>query len=60
MPELPAARLNRFLAEYGLPEYDAEVLTADKALADYFEATVKLFPHPKKVSNYIMGDVPER
>ncbi|MGO9620426.1 MAG: Asp-tRNA(Asn)/Glu-tRNA(Gln) amidotransferase subunit GatB [Desulfobaccales bacterium] len=57
LPELPAARLNRFLAEYGLPEYDAEVLTGDKALADFFEATVKLFPHPKKVSNYVMGDV---
>jgi aspartyl-tRNA(Asn)/glutamyl-tRNA(Gln) amidotransferase subunit B len=57
LPELPAARLNRFLAEYGLPEYDAEVLTGDKALSDYFEATVKLFPHPKKVSNYVMGDV---
>ncbi len=57
LPELPAARLNRFLAEYGLPEYDAEVLTGDKALADFFEATVKLFPQPKKVSNYVMGDV---
>ena len=42
--ELPQARLQRFQAEYGLPEYDAEVLTCDKALADYFEATVKEFP----------------
>ncbi len=42
--ELPKARLQRFQAEYGLPEYDAEVLTSDKALADYFEATVKDFP----------------
>ena len=41
LPELPAARLARFVTEYGLPEYDAEVLTSDKALADYFEATVK-------------------
>ena len=57
LAELPKARLQRFQAEYGLPEYDAEVLTSDKALADYFEATAKLFPHPKKVSNYIMGDV---
>ncbi len=57
LPELPAARRQRFQADYGLPEYDAEVLTSDKALADFFEATAKLFPHPKKVSNYVMGDV---
>ncbi len=57
LPELPKARLNRFLAQYGLPEGDAKVLTSDKALADYFEATAKLFPHPKKVSNFVMGDV---
>ncbi|MCX5890675.1 MAG: Asp-tRNA(Asn)/Glu-tRNA(Gln) amidotransferase subunit GatB [Deltaproteobacteria bacterium] len=55
--ELPKARLKRFQAEYGLPEYDAEVLTSDKALADYFEATVKLFPQPKQVSNWIMGEL---
>jgi len=54
--ELPQARLQRFQTEYGLPEYDAEVLTSDKALADYFEATVKEFPHPKQVSNWIMGE----
>jgi len=54
--ELPAARLVRFQEEYGLPEYDAEVLTSDKALADYFEAVVKEFPHPKKVSNWIMSE----
>ena len=55
--ELPKARLQRFQAEYGLPEYDAEVLTSDKALADYFEATVKEFPQPKQVSNWIMGEL---
>ena len=48
LPELPEARLQRFQAEYGLPEYDAEVLTVEKALADYFEATVKVFPHPNR------------
>ena len=46
----------RFQAEYGLPEYDAEVLTSDKALADYFEAVVKEFPQPKQVSNWIMAE----
>ena len=55
--ELPAARLARFQQEYGLPEYDAEVLTSDKALADYFEAAVKLFPQPKQLSNWIMSEL---
>jgi aspartyl-tRNA(Asn)/glutamyl-tRNA(Gln) amidotransferase subunit B len=57
LPELPAARLARFQAEYDLPEYDAEVLTSDKALADYFEAVVKEFPQAKQVSNWIMSEV---
>jgi aspartyl-tRNA(Asn)/glutamyl-tRNA(Gln) amidotransferase subunit B len=41
LPELPEAMRKRFMVEYGLPEYDAGVLTADKALAEFFEATVK-------------------
>jgi aspartyl-tRNA(Asn)/glutamyl-tRNA(Gln) amidotransferase subunit B len=57
LPELPAARLSRFQAEYDLPEYDAEVLTSDKALADYFEAVVQEFPRPKQVSNWIMVEL---
>jgi aspartyl-tRNA(Asn)/glutamyl-tRNA(Gln) amidotransferase subunit B len=57
LPELPAAREARFVTEYGLPPYDAEVLTADKALADYFEATVRDCPHPKQVSNWIMVEL---
>ncbi len=57
LPELPTARLNRFQAEYNLPEYDAEVLTSDKALADYFEAAVKEFPRPKQLSNWIMVEL---
>jgi aspartyl-tRNA(Asn)/glutamyl-tRNA(Gln) amidotransferase subunit B len=56
LPELPAARLARFQTEYGLPEYDAEVLTSDKDLADYFETTVQEFPRPKQVSNWIMSE----
>jgi aspartyl-tRNA(Asn)/glutamyl-tRNA(Gln) amidotransferase subunit B len=55
--ELPKARLKRFQEEYGLPEYDAEVLTSEKALADYFEAAVQEFPQPKQVSNWIMGEL---
>ena len=57
LPELPAARAARFQTEYGLPDYDAEVLTGDKALADYFEATVLKFAQPKQVSNWIMSEL---
>jgi aspartyl-tRNA(Asn)/glutamyl-tRNA(Gln) amidotransferase subunit B len=56
LPELPTARADRFQQEYGLPAYDAEVLTSEKDLADYFEKTVQEFPHPKKVSNWIMSE----
>jgi len=58
LPELPRARRNRFQTEYGLPEYDAEVLTSDKARADAFEAVLKDFPHltPKPVSNWFLDD----
>jgi aspartyl-tRNA(Asn)/glutamyl-tRNA(Gln) amidotransferase subunit B len=47
LPELPAARSRRFQDQYGLPVYDAEVLTGDKALADYFEAVIKERPQPQ-------------
>jgi aspartyl-tRNA(Asn)/glutamyl-tRNA(Gln) amidotransferase subunit B len=57
LPELPTARAERFQQELGLPAYDAEVLTSDKALADYFEACLKEFPQPKQVSNWIMVEV---
>ena len=57
VPELPAARAQRFVNEYGLPDYDAGVLTASKGLADYFEACVKLFNQPKTVSNWVMGEL---
>jgi aspartyl-tRNA(Asn)/glutamyl-tRNA(Gln) amidotransferase subunit B len=55
--ELPAARLQRLVSEFALSEYDAEVLTASKAVADYFEACVKLFNQPKTVSNWVMGEL---
>jgi aspartyl-tRNA(Asn)/glutamyl-tRNA(Gln) amidotransferase subunit B len=57
LPELPAVRQRRFVGEHGLPEYDAGVLTGSKALADYFEACVALFPQPKTVSNWVMGEL---
>ncbi len=57
VPELPAARMKRFVTDCGLPEYDAGVLTASKALADYFEACVRLYDRPKTVSNWVMGEL---
>ena len=57
LPELPAQRLERFVRDYNIPEYDARILTSRKALADYFERCVRCFPKPKVVSNWIMVDI---
>ncbi len=57
LPELPEARMQRFVAEFGLPEYDAGVLTSSKALADYYESCIKCYPQPKVVSNWIMVEL---
>ena len=57
MPELPESRRRRFIAEYALSEYDAGVLTATWALADFFEETAKLSRQPKAAANWIMGDL---
>jgi aspartyl-tRNA(Asn)/glutamyl-tRNA(Gln) amidotransferase subunit B len=57
LPELPDARMQRFVTEYGIPEYDASVLTTSKALADYYEACIKQYPKPKVVSNWIMVEL---
>jgi len=55
--ELPAVRMRRFVSEFGLSEYDAGVLTASKAVADYYETCVGLFNQPKIVSNWVMGEL---
>ena len=55
LPELPDEKKERFISEYGLPEYDAGVLTSAIELAGYFEACVKEFNSPKQVSNWVMG-----
>ncbi|OGP53459.1 MAG: aspartyl/glutamyl-tRNA amidotransferase subunit B [Deltaproteobacteria bacterium RBG_13_52_11] len=57
LPELPLQRKGRFVKEYQIPEYDAGVITTSKTLADYYEECVRLFPDPKQVSNWIMGDL---
>lgn len=57
LPELPADRRARFVTAYGLPEYDAAVLTTEKALADFVDGTVQLGAAPKTVSNWTMGEL---
>ena len=55
LPELPEAKRDRFVEDFGLPAYDADLLTTDRELADYFETCLKTFDNPKPVSNWIMG-----
>lgn len=57
MPELPAQRKARYMADYGLPPADAAVLTGSRELSDFFEACLAEFKQPKTVSNWIMGDL---
>lgn len=57
LPELPLARVQRFITSLGLPEYDAEVLTMEKEVADYFEETAKVAGNPKGASNWIMTEL---
>lgn len=57
LPELPDIKRERFVAEYGLPEGDADFLTSEKPLADWFEEAVRLGSQPKAVSNWMMGDL---
>jgi len=57
LPELPEQKRARFVADYGLPDYDAEVLTASRALADFYEAAVAAHRNPKAISNWVMADV---
>ena len=55
--ELPDSRRNRFIAQYGLPEQDADLLTSERAMAEWFEDSVKLGGEPKAVSNWTMGEL---
>jgi aspartyl-tRNA(Asn)/glutamyl-tRNA(Gln) amidotransferase subunit B len=62
LPELQRKRRDRFVTEYALPKYDADVLTADKPVADYYESVLAALPKEKtelrkQAANYIMGDV---
>jgi aspartyl-tRNA(Asn)/glutamyl-tRNA(Gln) amidotransferase subunit B len=62
LPEMQRARRDRFITDFGLPKYDADVLTVDKAIADFFEKTIANLGERshdliKMISNYIMGDI---
>ena len=57
MPELPEARRRRFVVAYGLPEYDAGVLTQSSELADYYEQVARDSRNPKAASNWVMGEL---
>jgi aspartyl-tRNA(Asn)/glutamyl-tRNA(Gln) amidotransferase subunit B len=59
LPELPDARRQRFVADYGLPEYDAGLLTSSREMAEYFEDCVRVNADvkPKEISNWLMGEV---
>ncbi len=57
LPELPDEKRERFQKDYGLPPYDAFVLTASRELADYYEAAVSAHDNPKSLSNWVMGDI---
>ena len=58
LPELPLDRMARFRNDYGLPEYDANILTSERSLSDYYETAVRAYGgDPKTVSNWMMNDV---
>ena len=57
IPELPDQKIERFIKDYALPEYDADILTSEKELAEWFEEAVKESGKPKEVSNWIMVEL---
>jgi aspartyl-tRNA(Asn)/glutamyl-tRNA(Gln) amidotransferase subunit B len=57
LPMLPGVRARLYIDKYKLPKYDAEVLTADKEVADFFDACVRLYDNPKIISNWVMTDI---
>ncbi len=57
LPELPVARYQRLMADYGLSAYQAEIITTERSLADFFEETLHHYSQPQKVANWLLGDV---
>jgi aspartyl-tRNA(Asn)/glutamyl-tRNA(Gln) amidotransferase subunit B len=60
MPELPRVMAQRFMDQYGLPDYDATTLTQSQAMAAYFEATAQACGQPQLASNWVMGEISRR
>jgi len=60
LPELPESRRKRMVSDYGITEYDAQILTASKALADQFEAAAKAAKNPKRVANLVQSELAGR
>lgn len=56
LPEMPHVKKARYIAEYGIPEYDANLITTSKEIAQYFEKVVEVSKNPKASANWIMGD----
>jgi aspartyl-tRNA(Asn)/glutamyl-tRNA(Gln) amidotransferase subunit B len=56
LPEMPDAKRERFIKQYGLPEYDAKVITSSKKMADFFEKCASNYHSPKVISNWLMGE----
>ena len=57
MPELPPSRRKRFLGEYGLRAYDAQVLTSSREISDYYEQTARAAGDPRTAANWVMGEL---
>lgn len=57
LPELPDAKRERLISDYGLPPYDADLITSEKGTADWFEQAVREGAHPKSASNWMMGEL---
>ena len=57
LPELPDIKRRRYVEEYGLPLYDAELISGNREMADFFDKTLKYYKDPKAISNWLMGEV---
>jgi aspartyl-tRNA(Asn)/glutamyl-tRNA(Gln) amidotransferase subunit B len=57
LPELPRVQRQRFVSQYGLPAYDAGILTQSRALAEYYEAAARGHANPKAISNWVMSEL---
>ena len=57
LPELPKIKKERFLKTYNLTPYEVDILIEEKSLAEFFEKTVKIYPNPKAVSNFVLTEV---